>query len=102
MKGPMAGGVKMKDILAFMIENADLSTALEARRLIPPLQGTFREATTDISYEGYTIPKGWKVYWTVSTTNINADFPAPEEFDPTRYKKSPTPPYMNIPFEGGP
>ncbi|XAR62658.1 hypothetical protein NMG60_11017504, partial [Bertholletia excelsa] len=79
------------------------NVAREALRLAPPAQGAFREVVTDFSYAGFTIPKGWKTFWTVHTTHKNPMyFPHPEKFDPSRFEGSGPAPYTFIPFGGGP
>ncbi|XP_019177664.1 PREDICTED: beta-amyrin 28-oxidase-like [Ipomoea nil] len=77
--------------------------ACEALRLVPPGLGAFREALTDFTYAGFTIPKGWKIFWSVFATNKNSKYYSdPEKFDPSRFEGSGPPPFSFVPFGGGP
>ncbi|GLJ24765.1 hypothetical protein SUGI_0473340 [Cryptomeria japonica] len=77
--------------------------AQETLRLYPPAGGTWRKAIVDISYSGFTIPKGWKLFWTTSSTHKNAEyFKDPEKFDPSRFEGNGPAPYTFVPFGGGP
>ncbi|KAI3747337.1 hypothetical protein L6452_09791 [Arctium lappa] len=78
------------------------NVACEVLRLVPPIQGAFREAMVDFMYNGYFIPKGWKLYWSAYSTQKNPEFfPRPEKFDPTRFEGNESRAYTFIPFGGG-
>ncbi|KAH9314492.1 hypothetical protein KI387_023119, partial [Taxus chinensis] len=73
----------------------------ETVRMFPPVFGTFREAITDIHYDGYTIPKGWRILWTTYSTHYKEEyFNEPHKFRPSRFKEEGkhVAPYTFLPF----
>ncbi|XP_059452889.1 beta-amyrin 28-monooxygenase-like [Corylus avellana] len=75
----------------------------EVMRHTTIVQGAFREAKTDFSYDGYVIPKGWKIYWSVGSTQKNSEyFSEPERFNPKRFEENGPSPYTFVPFGAGP
>ncbi|OAY81654.1 Abscisic acid 8'-hydroxylase 1, partial [Ananas comosus] len=59
----------------------------ETMRVASILSFTFREAVEDVEFEGYLIPKGWKVMPLFRNIHHSPDnFPDPEKFDPSRFE----------------
>ncbi|XP_042962683.1 beta-amyrin 28-monooxygenase-like [Carya illinoinensis] len=55
------------------------------------------------TFNGFSIPKGWKLYWSANSTHKNPDyFPEPQKFDPSRFEGRGPAPYVYVPFGGGP
>jgi (+)-abscisic acid 8'-hydroxylase len=73
----------------------------ETLRVASILYFTFREAVEDVEYEGYLIPKGWKVLPLFRNIHHSADiFSNPGKFDPSRFEVAPKPNTF-MPFGNG-
>ncbi|XP_034286317.1 cytochrome P450 26A1 isoform X2 [Pantherophis guttatus] len=77
----------------------------ETIRLSPPVPGGFRVALKTFELNGYQIPKGWNVIYSISDTHSVAElFTNKEEFNPDRFM-APFPEdasrFSFIPFGGG-
>ncbi|KAL6985575.1 hypothetical protein U1Q18_018951 [Sarracenia purpurea var. burkii] len=73
----------------------------ETLRVASILSFTFREAVEDVEFEGYHIPKGWKVLPLFRNIHHSPDnFPDPEKFDPSRFEDAPKPNTF-MPFGNG-
>ncbi|XP_057536096.1 abscisic acid 8'-hydroxylase 2-like [Amaranthus tricolor] len=73
----------------------------ETLRRASILSFTFREAVHDVEFEGYLIPKGWKVLPLFRSIHHSPNFfPQPEKFDPSRFEVPPRP-NTYMPFGNG-
>ncbi|WOG93091.1 hypothetical protein DCAR_0312372 [Daucus carota subsp. sativus] len=60
---------------------------LESMRMASIVAFTYREAAVDVEYDGFLIPKGWKVLPLFRNIHHNPEFfPQPKEFDPSRFE----------------
>ncbi|KAG6476134.1 abscisic acid 8'-hydroxylase 1-like [Zingiber officinale] len=73
----------------------------ETMRVASILSFTFREAVEDVEYQGYLIPKGWKVLPLFRNIHHSPEnFSDPEKFDPSRFEVAPKPNTF-MPFGNG-
>ncbi|QCD81830.1 abscisic acid 8'-hydroxylase CYP707A2-like [Vigna unguiculata] len=73
----------------------------ETLRIASILSFTFREAIEDVEFQGYLIPKGWKVLPLFRNIHHSPDnFKEPEKFDPSRFEVAPKPNTF-MPFGNG-
>ncbi|WOL13389.1 abscisic acid 8'-hydroxylase 1-like [Canna indica] len=73
----------------------------ETMRVASILSFTFREAVEDVEYEGYLIPKGWKVLPLFRNIHHSQEiFTDPDKFDPSRFEVAPKPNTF-MPFGNG-
>lgn len=78
----------------------------ETARLYPPIHLGSRIAAVDIEYQGYRIPAGTRVVYSIYLTHRDRrHWPEPERFDPDRFapeSHEPRNAYSYLPFGGGP
>ncbi len=77
----------------------------ESLRLYPPIHLGSRLAAQDLEFNGYVIPAGTRVMYSIYVTQRMPEYwDAPDEFHPKRFAPdAPKPaPYTYLPFGGGP
>lgn len=78
----------------------------ESLRLYPPIHLGSRIAATDLTYNGFQIPAGTRVLYSIYLTHRDRRYwPDPARFDPDRFspeRGGERPAFAYIPFGGGP
>jgi retinoid hydroxylase len=58
----------------------------EVERLYPPVGAGFRSTIVPFEFQGYCVPVGWNVMYSIIGTHMDADiYPEPLRFDPDRF-----------------
>ncbi|XP_064176468.1 cytochrome P450 26B1-like [Anguilla rostrata] len=78
----------------------------EVLRFLPPVSGGYRTALQTFELDGYQIPKGWSVMYSIRDTHETAAvYQSPEAFDPDRFgsgrEESRIGRFNYVPFGGG-
>ncbi|XP_026211849.1 cytochrome P450 26B1 [Anabas testudineus] len=78
----------------------------EVLRFLPPVSGGYRTVLQTFELDGYQIPKGWSVMYSIRDTHETAAvFQSPELFDPDRFgpdrDESRASRFSYVPFGGG-
>jgi cytochrome P450 len=74
----------------------------EALRMYPPIHLGSRIAAADLVFQGYNIPKGTRVLYSIYLTHhMEAYWPEPHVFRPERFAEQRPIPYTYLPFGGG-
>jgi cytochrome P450 len=78
----------------------------EALRLYPPAHAGMRLAKIDLEYQGYQIPAGTRLMYSVYLSHRQAQYwPQPNRFEPERFSSEQNRrrvPNTYVPFGGGP
>ncbi|MBD2168749.1 cytochrome P450 [Calothrix membranacea FACHB-236] len=80
---------------------------LEVERLHPPVGGGFRGVIKDFEFNGFHVPAGWQLLYSIAVTHsLEKVYPQPELFDPDRFspqrQENKQYPFSLIGFGGGP
>jgi cytochrome P450 len=63
---------------------------LEVERFHPPFTGSLRGVVKPFDYQGFSVPAGWRVIWSIAGTHrIDTLYPDPGRFDPDRFHAVP-------------
>lgn len=77
----------------------------EAMRLYPPAHAGMRRAAKDLNFQGYHIPAGTRIMYSIYLSHRQPDYwPEPDKFDPDRFtpeQHRQRPAHTYVPFGGG-